>query len=126
MPKIVPISKAKHLISANLHAADVHERHGSAEITMAAVARLSGELSAPKILHVVHRLVALFHFLDQPEAKGWIMEVTGQDYLMLHEALFRAAARAPLEEAEYIKDYAFTKDTFLPIVLEEAKAEGTA
>jgi hypothetical protein len=53
-------------------------------------------------------------------------EVKGEDFVYLEESLFKAAARAPLVQAEYIRDYVLAKETFLPIVLEEATAEGSA
>jgi hypothetical protein len=45
---------------------------------------------------------------------------------MVNEALFRAAARAPLFEARRVGEVSFDLDTFTKIALEEAETEGRA
>jgi hypothetical protein len=45
---------------------------------------------------------------------------------MVNEALFRAAARAPLSEARTVGDVSFNHDAFMKIALEESEADGTA
>ena len=44
----------------------------------------------------------------------------------MNEALFRAAARAPLFEARTVGDMSFDPETFVKIALEESEAEGSA
>ena len=50
----------------------------------------------------------------------------GFEYILVNEAVLRAAARAPLREAEYMKDMSFDPKSFRPIMLEEAETEGKA
>jgi hypothetical protein len=45
---------------------------------------------------------------------------------MVNEALFKAAARAPLMEARTVGDVSFDRDTFVKIALQESESEGTA
>src|SRR5205085_10342494 len=78
------------------------------------------------ILNISHRLFALANFLHSGEAKEWLMTETGGDYVLVNEAVLRAAAQAPLMEAEYIRDMTFDSRTVMPIVLQEADAEGKA
>ncbi|MDB5601181.1 MAG: hypothetical protein JWN71_3225 [Xanthobacteraceae bacterium] len=124
--KPIPAVNPDHIIEAHQKVVADRERLGSSDVTISCVSLFSGRMKPQKILDITHRLFALARFLEEGEAKEWVMEETGTDYILVNEALLRAAARAPLMEAEYIKDMGFEKDTFLPIVLEEAETEGKA
>ena len=52
--------------------------------------------------------------------------MTGDNYHMVNETLFKAAARAPLLEARTVGEVSFDLDTFMKIALEEAETEGGA
>jgi hypothetical protein len=71
-------------------------------------------------------MFALVNFLDQGEGHPWLTQLEGQDYVLLDDVLFQAAAVAPLSETEDVGDLAFDKDTFLALVLEYAESEGEA
>jgi hypothetical protein len=45
---------------------------------------------------------------------------------MVNEALFKAAARAPLFEAKTVGDVSFDRDEFMKIALEESETDGEA
>jgi hypothetical protein len=49
-----------------------------------------------------------------------------REYQLVNEALFRAAARAPLFEARTVGDVSFDPEMFVKIALEESEAEGSA
>jgi hypothetical protein len=126
MQKRVPPVQAKLMIEVNQAVVEEREKHGSTDVTISAVRTLHGRYRSEEILAVTHRLFALAAFLKTGDGASWLKEETGKDFVLLNDALFKAAARAPLEEGEYIKDYLFQKDTFLPIVLEESETEGAA
>jgi hypothetical protein len=75
---------------------------------------------------VSYRLGALAKLLEEGEGKPWAFAVTGQNYHMVSEALFRAAARAPLMEAKTVGDVSFQREAFMKIALEESESDGTA
>lgn len=68
---------------------------------------------------------ALAKFIQEGEGKPWTFAVTEDDGHMVNEALFRAAARAPLMEAKTVGDVAFDHKVFMQIALEESESEGT-
>ncbi len=122
----VPVVDPRHVIEAHQKIAGDHEKYGSPDITVSIVSLFSGKLESKEILDITHRLFALANFLDTGQADQWLRKDTGNDYILVNEALLRAAARAPLMEAEYIKDMSFDKEVFMSIVLEEAESEGKA
>ena len=126
MIKMVPPVDPEHVIEAHQKVASDHEEYGSTDVTVSVIGLFRKRLAPERMLDLTHRLFALANFLKKGEAKEWLMENTGTDYILINEAVLRAAARAPLAEAEYMKDMSFEKDTFIPIVLEEAEAEGKA
>jgi hypothetical protein len=103
-----------------------HEEFGSAEPTISLVTALSANHTPEEILAVSYRLGALAKLIREGEGKPWTLAVTKDNYHMVNEALFRAAARAPLMEAKTVGDVAFELNTFIPIALEEAESEGRA
>lgn len=124
--KVVPAVNPEHIIEAHEKVANDREEYGSAEPTASVISLFSKGMKPDEILHIVHRLHALANFLHSGEAKEWLQTDTGNDYILINEAVLRAAARAPLCEAEYMKDMTFDPATFMPIVLEEVETEGKA
>jgi hypothetical protein len=122
----VPAVHPDHIIEAHQKVAADREKYGSSDVTVSVVSLFARRMKSEDVLHITHRLFALANFLHEGEASEWLMKETGTDYILVNEALLRAAARAPLMEAEYIKDMSFDKATFTPIVLEEAETEGKA
>lgn len=122
----VPPVDPQHIISAYKKVIEDREKYGSIDIAVSVASLFAKKLEPGRTLDIMHRICALGLFIAAGHGKEWIQEETGKDYVLMHESLFRAAARAPLMEAEYTKDICFDKDTFLPIELEETKTEGAA
>ena len=97
------------------------EEFGSAEPTISLVRALAADHKPEEILAVSYRLGALAKLIREGEGKPWTFAVPKENYHMVNEALFRAAARAPLMEAKTVGDVAFDPETFIPIALEEAE-----
>jgi hypothetical protein len=126
MLKPIPPVDPERILEAHQKVVADREEFGSVE-PMASVVGLFVKRMEPKaILDITHRLYALANFLHRGEANEWLVKETGSEFILVNEALLRAAARAPLMEAEYMKDMSFDPQTFMPVVLEEAEAEGKA
>jgi hypothetical protein len=122
--KAVPQIPAEHLIAANKKAVQDREAFGSADVTVSIISALAKKVPLEQVLATMHRLHALANTLAHGEGKAWRTDLEGQDYTLLDEALFRAAARAPLREAETMNEMKFDLKLFLDIALEESKPEG--
>jgi hypothetical protein len=122
--KAVPQVPAAHLITANKKAVQDREAFGSANITVSIVSALAKKIPSEEVLATMHRLHALANTLAGGDGKAWRIDFEGQDYTLLDEALFRAAARAPLKEAATMREMKFDLKIFLAIALEESKPEG--
>ena len=126
MLKPVPPVDPEHILEAHQKVVADREEFGSAEPTASVVGLFVKRMEPKAILDITHRLYALANFLHHGAAKEWLIKETGSKFILVNEAVLRAAARAPLMEAEYMKDMSFDPKTFMPIVLEEAEAEGKA
>ncbi|MDQ8730699.1 hypothetical protein [Bradyrhizobium sp. LHD-71] len=126
MSRSIPAVPAEYIIAANEKAVSDHERFGPGDVLASVTSALSGQLSSQEVLDVAHRMFALVNFLGEGEGQPWLTELNGQDYVLLDDALFQAAAVAPLDETEHVRDLIFDKDTFLPLVLQYAESEGEA
>ena len=124
--KAIPVVDPNDLIKIHEKVHADTERFGSSDVMVSAVSLFHGKLQPNEILNISHRLFALANFVIEGEGDQWLMKETGAEYVLVNEALLRAAARAPLTEAEYIKDIRFEKETFLPIALQEAETKGKA
>jgi hypothetical protein len=102
------------------------ERNGRPDMTIALVTALANDHKPDEIIAVSYRLGALAKFIQEGEAGKWAIPVLHQEYQLVNEALFRAAARAPLMEAKTVGDVAFDSQLFYQTVLEESEAEGKA
>lgn len=124
--KPVPAMPPEHLIAANKKAIADRETYGSADIPVSIVSALADKVSSHDVVAVMHRLYALANTMADGEGKAWRTDLENQDYTLLDEALFRAAARAPLMEAETMAEMKFDPKQLLDIALEESKPEGRA
>jgi hypothetical protein len=122
--KPVPQVPAEHLIAANKQAVADREEYGSAVIPVSIVSALAQKIPSQDVLAVMHRLYALANTLHEGDGKPWRTDLEGRDYTLLDEALFRAAARAPLMEAEAIAEMKFDPKILLDIALEESRPKG--
>lgn len=102
------------------------EQYGPDDPTIALVKTLADDHKPEDILAVSYRLGALAKLIRDGDGEQWTITVLHQDYRLVNEALFRAAARAPLFEARTVGQVSFDPKTFLPIALEESETEGTA
>jgi hypothetical protein len=125
-PKPIPIVPFELLIEGHEGVTAYRERHAQADLTMALVTALAESQGSDEILAVSYRLGALAKFVRAGEGGKWTIPVLKQKYQLVNEALFRAAARAPLFEAHTVGDVSFDPETFLKIALEESAAEGSA
>jgi|SRR6516225_7660244 hypothetical protein len=124
--KSVPPVDPHHVIEAHQKVVADREEYGSADPTVSVVRLFAKRMAPHDVLNIVHRLYALANFLHSGEASEWLNRDTGSEYILVNEAVLRAAARAPLREAEYMKDMSFDPKSFRPIMLEEAETEGKA
>jgi hypothetical protein len=102
------------------------ERHGQADVTIALVTTLANDHKPDEITAVSYRLGALAKLIREGEGGKWTIPVLNQEYRLVNESLFRAAARAPLFEARTVGEVSFDPETFLKIALEESEADGSA
>lgn len=114
------------LIRANAQAVADHETNGSADITASIVVALGTNHSAEEMTAVWCRLVALTKVLRSPDGEHWALSIDKKDCTLVNEALFRAAARAPLRENKNLGDMEFNAKELLQLALEEASSEGSA
>jgi hypothetical protein len=126
MARNIPIVAPELLIRANLKAVAENEKYGSADTTVSIIAALGDKHDADELIAVSYRLMALARLLDEEKAGEWTLTVEGKEYKLVNEALFRAAAKAPLRERNVVRDIKFEPKEFLRIALEEAKTEGSA
>jgi hypothetical protein len=119
--------KAELLIKANQQAAADFKEYGSAaNTTISVITALAGEHSHDEMEAVSYRLFALAKLVLEGDGEHWTLHVAGEDYKLIDEALFRAAARAPLQAGRTVGETTFDAQEFLNIAMEEAKAVGSA
>jgi hypothetical protein len=124
--KPIPTVPFEMLIKGHEAVNEDYERFGSAEPTVSLVRVLHKGHTPEEILAASYRLGALGKLVREGEGKPWAFAVTQDKLHMVNEALFRAAARAPLFEAKIIGEVSFERDAFMKIALEESEADGTA
>jgi hypothetical protein len=126
MARYIPIVAPELLIKANLKAVADREKYGSADTTVSIVSALADDHEPDELIAVSHRLMALARLLHDGEGGHWTITVEGKEYRLVNEALFRAAAKAPLRQRKMVRDIKFEPKEFLRIALEEAASEGRA
>jgi hypothetical protein len=127
MAQYIPAVAPELLIKANLKSVADRERHGSADVMVSIVTALADKHTPEECIAVSYRLTALAYLVHEGHGDHWTLAVEGKEYRLLNQALFRAAARAPLREPEnMVRDIRFDPKEFLRVALEESEAEGTA
>jgi hypothetical protein len=128
MPKkFKPIPAVPFELLKKGHEGVISERETNgrpADFTISLVKTLADEHRPEEIIAVSYRLGALAKFVAEGGGGKWTITVLHQDYRLVNEALFRAAARAPLTEAKTVGDVAFDPALFMQIALEESDSEG--
>jgi hypothetical protein len=124
--KPIPTVPFEVLIKGHQGVNEDHEKYGSAEPTVSIVRTLHKDYGHEVISAVAYRLGALAKIIREGEGKPWTIAVSKDKLHMVNEALFRAAARAPLMEAKTVGDVSFNHDAFMKIALEESEVDGTA
>lgn len=76
-----------------------------------------------KPLAITERMQALIPMLKDKRAKGWSFEGIEPGCTITHEAMFRAAALAPLHCPDG-KKLKFKREEFFNVVLEQTEASG--
>jgi hypothetical protein len=125
-PEPIPIVPFELLIKGHEGVTAYRERHGQPDLTVALVTTLADSHKPDEIIAVSYRLGALAKLIRAGEGGKWTIPVLNQEYQLVNQSLFRAAARAPLFEARTVGDVSFDPETFLKIALEESGAEGSA
>src|SRR5260370_25759255 len=95
-------------------------RAGRIDATVSLVAALADTNSPDEILAVSLRLKALAKLIQEGDGTEWTVTVLNQSYTLVNEALFRAAARAPLFDAATVADVSFEPKTFIRIAMAES------
>jgi hypothetical protein len=124
--KHIPVVPFNVLIKGHQGVVEDREMYGPGDPTISLVRTLHKDQSPDVIIAISYRLGALAKLIEEGEGKPWTFAVTKDKCHMVNEALFRAAARAPLMEARAVGDVSFNHDAFMKIALEESEADGTA
>jgi hypothetical protein len=95
-------------------------------MTIGLVSALAKDHKPDDIIAVSYRLGALAKFIEEGHAGKWAIPVLHADYKLVNEALFRAAASAPLMEAKTVGDVTFDPNAFHEAVLKVSETEGNA
>jgi hypothetical protein len=82
------------------------------------------ELSHRQIVAIMFRMMALATLVKERSIGKWAIPVSGQEYVLVQEAVFRAAARAKLHSVG--NSLAFDPSEFVTIALAVAEEEGNA
>jgi hypothetical protein len=125
MTEIVPVVAAELLIKANK--AIVNKR-GKGDPTMTIIFAMGKEYPPEQLIATMYRLQAMQKLVLSGHGPAWVMNIKGKKYKMINEALFRAAAKAPLrfDPEAAIGEMAFNAEEFLQVALGESDTEGAA
>jgi len=122
---LIPTVDPDLLIAAETKVAEDMATEGPSDPTLSVVVALSGRCEPDEMIAISHRLSALANLLAGDEARGWTRKVEGKTYTLVHEDLLRAAATAPLEKVEMVRDLRFGPEIF-DIALGATETSGTA
>lgn len=121
---IAPVS-VDLLMLAGRKVAEDHEAGLPPDPTVSVVAALHGKCDPKEMIAIANRLTALANLIVDGDGKGWTINVGGKDYHLVHGALIRAAATAPLTEAKTVGELRFGPE-ILGIALQEIEPDGQA
>lgn len=124
--KPIPVVPFDALIKGHEGIIADRDQLGPGDPTVSLIRALHEEQKPDVILAIDYRLRALAKLISEGQGKPWTFAMTEEGGHMVNEALFRAAARAPLFEAKMVGDVAFNHDEFMKIALEESEAKGQA
>ena len=124
MKRIQPVS-VDLLMLAERKVAEDREIGLPPDPTASVVSALHDRCDAEEMIAIAHRLRALAHLIVDGDGNAWTITVKGKDYTLVHAALVRAAATAPLAETQMVRDLRFGHE-FLDIALNNAEPNGSA
>lgn len=123
--KMIPPVSVDLLMLADRKVAEDHEAGLPPDPTASVVSALHGQCDPKEMIAISNRLTALAHLVVDCVGKAWTINVEGKDYTLVHGALIRAAATAPLAETKMVHDLRFGPE-ILDIALRDAEPGGTA
>lgn len=124
--KPIPAVPFDVLIKGHESVIEDRDRLGPGDPTVSLIRALHKEQKPELILAVDYRLRALVKLISEGQGKPWTLATTVEGGHVVNEALFRAAARAPLFAAKTVGEVAFNLDEFMKIALEESETDGQA
>jgi hypothetical protein len=124
MQEIVQPVEPELLIKAN----EVVGKNRGKDPTISIIVALADHYPSKQLIATTYRLQAMQKLVLSGHGPAWIMNVKGKKYKLVNEAMFRAAAKAPLRynPESPIGDMAFDAHEFLQAALAESSPEGTA
>jgi len=126
-PKPIPPVPFDVLMMAHGGGIDDKDESGPDDASISPLLQtLQDEDEARIIRAIYYRLRALAKLLREGEGKPWTYAVANVKGLVVNEAVFKAAARASLFEADAVGQVAFDREEFMKIALEDSKAKGRA
>jgi|SRR6185312_5536656 hypothetical protein len=124
--KPIPAVPFDVLIKGHEGVIEDRDRFGPGDPAISLVRALHKEQKPEVIIAIDYRLRALARLISEGDGKPWTYAITEDNGHVVNEALFRAAARAPLFEAKTVGQVAFNRDDFMKIALEESETDGEA
>jgi hypothetical protein len=124
--KPIPAVPFDVLIKGHEGIIEDRERLGPGDASISLVRALHKEQKPEIIIAIDYRLRALSKLIREGEGKPWTYAISEDGGHMVNEALFKAAARAPLFEAKTVGQVSFDRDEFMRIALEECEIDGRA
>jgi hypothetical protein len=123
--KMIPPVSVDLLLLADRKVAEDHEVGLPPDPTVSIVSALHGKCKPKEMIAIERRLVALANLIVRGDGKAWTVNVEGKEYTLVHGALIRAAAIAPLTETKMMNELRFGSE-ILDIALRDVEPDGTA
>ena len=95
------------------------------DVAVSVVSALHDKCGPQEMIAINCRLTALANLIVAGDGKAWTIDVDGQEYTLVSDALVRAAATAPLTETSLMSDLRFGS-YILDIALELVEPHGSA
>jgi hypothetical protein len=124
--KRIPAIPFDVLVTAHEAVIEDREKIGPGDTTISLVRSLHKDHKPEVIIATDYRLRAVAKLIGEGEGRGWTFAIGEDGSHIVNEALFRAAARAPLFEAKTVGQVSFDRDEFMKIALEESETDGQA
>jgi hypothetical protein len=121
---IEPVDPAL-IVEANNVVAKDRGKGGDPMVTL--VMNFGDSHDAEELLALTYRLQALAKLIVAGHGPAWVINAKGKKYKLVNEAMFRAAARAPLwiADDQLVGDLSFDPDEFVRLALEESDTHGS-